>query len=68
MMVVLQVVFDYFPPMVSSTAHLSGLAIGFAIGLPFALAGSREEKGAGVETPGALDGRRYDESHPRIAP
>jgi rhomboid protease GluP len=41
LIIALQVLFDHFTPMVSSTAHLSGLAIGFAIGLPFALAGSR---------------------------
>jgi rhomboid protease GluP len=44
----LQVVFDHFTPMVSSTAHLAGLAIGFLIGLPFAMAGERRSRAQGL--------------------
>jgi rhomboid protease GluP len=64
LIIALQVLFDHFTPMVSSTAHLSGLAIGFTIGLPFALARSRQAPGvSGPRTrlertdPGGYDGR-----------
>jgi membrane associated rhomboid family serine protease len=53
--VILQLIFDHFTPMVGSTAHIAGLVIGFVVGLAFALPpGSERPDHAGAPERGSI--------------